>query len=171
MFAGCFVEGETVLLLAGLAAHRGMLQFGQVAALAFVAGALGDRTFFRAGRRCGSALFRRLPRLARQLPGVRHLLDRHHGVLILSVRFLYGLRVAGPIAMGALRVGPRRFAWLHAVGAAVRALLIAWPGWQLGNMRELLFHDLRRIAQRVLGLLLLAGVAHGLAVLWRSRKR
>ena len=48
VFIGCFLEGETVLLLAGFAAHRGMLQFEQVAAVAH--GAPGPRRELAARR-------------------------------------------------------------------------------------------------------------------------
>jgi membrane protein DedA with SNARE-associated domain len=89
VFIGCFLEGETVLLLAGFAAHRGMLQFEQVAAVAFVASTLGDQMFFWLGRRHGDALFLRFPSLGRQIPRVQSLLARHHVTLILSIRFLY----------------------------------------------------------------------------------
>ena len=43
LFVGCFLEGETLLLLAGFAAHRGYLNLGTVIALAAVAGFAGDR--------------------------------------------------------------------------------------------------------------------------------
>ncbi|MBP9930217.1 MAG: DedA family protein, partial [Rhodoferax sp.] len=130
VFIGCFLEGETVLLLAGFAAHRGMLQFEQVAAVAFVASTLGDQMFFWLGRRHGDALLRRFPRLGQQIARVQTLLDRHHVTLILSIRFLYGLRVAGPIVIGALRVAPLRFAWLNLIGAAIWAVLITTLGYQ-----------------------------------------
>ena len=47
---GCLLEGETVLLTAGFAAHRGMLDLPAVLAVAFVASALGDQIFFQLGR-------------------------------------------------------------------------------------------------------------------------
>jgi len=42
VFAGAFLEGETLLALAGLAASRGYLDFFAVTAVALVAGFLGD---------------------------------------------------------------------------------------------------------------------------------
>ena len=171
VFIGCFLEGETVLLLAGFAAHRGLLQIEQVAIVAFAASTLGDQSFYWVGRRYGSTLFKRFPRLGDQVPRVQRLLDRHHTGLILSIRFLYGLRVAGPIAMGALQVPALRFAWLNATGAAIWAILIAGLGYQFGNALELFFKDLRMIEELVLAAILLIGLAHGLLTFWRWRKR
>jgi membrane protein DedA with SNARE-associated domain len=171
VFVGCFLEGETVLLLAGFAAHRGMLQFEQVAVVAFVASTLGDQMFFWLGRRHGDKLLRRFPRLGLQIPRVQTLLDRHHVALILSIRFLYGLRVAGPIAIGALRVSPLRFAWLNLIGAAIWAVLITTLGYQFGNALQWVFDDMHRIEETVLVLILLAGFGHFAWKYWRSRKR
>lgn len=47
---GCLLEGETVLLLAGFAAHRGYLQWPVVVAVAAAAGFAGDMAFFLLGR-------------------------------------------------------------------------------------------------------------------------
>jgi membrane protein DedA with SNARE-associated domain len=171
VFVGCMLEGETVLLLAGFAAHRGMLQVEYVAVLAFLASTLGDQTFYWIGRRYGDALFTRFPRLGQQVPHVQRLLDRHHTSLILGIRFIYGLRMAGPVAMGALKVPALRFAWLNAVGAAIWAVLITTLGYQFGNALELFFRDLRLIEEGVLASILLLGMAHALLSLWRWHKR
>lgn len=171
VFIGCFLEGETVLLLAGFAAHRGLLQIEQVALVAFVASTLGDQSFYWLGRRYGHTLFKRFPRLGDQVPRVQRLLDRHHTSLIPSIRFLYGLRVAGPIAMGALQVPALRFACLNALGAAIWAILIAGLGYHFGNALELTFKDLRLIEELVLAVLLLLGLAHATLTFWRWRKR
>ena len=171
VFIGCFLEGETVLLLAGFAAHRGLLQIEQVAIVAFAASTLGDQSFYWVGRRYGDALFRGFPRLGEQIPRVQRLLDRYHAGLILSIRFLYGLRVAGPIAMGALKVPALRFAWLNALGAAIWAMLLTGLGYQFGNALEQLFKDLRLIEELVLAAILLFGLIHGLRSLWRWRQR
>ncbi len=170
VFIGCFLEGETVLLLAGFAAHRGLLQIEQVVIVAFAASTLGDQSFYWFGRRYGHMLFKWFPRLGKQLARVQYLIDRYHAGLILSIRFLYGLRVAGPIAIGALKVPALRFACLNALGAAIWAVLIAGLGYQFGNALELLFHDLHLIEELVLAAVLLLGLTHGLLKLWRWHK-
>ena len=65
---GCLLEGETVLVLAGLATHQGMLHLPQVFIVAVVFGWLGDQIFFWLGRWKGDAILLRFPSWARQKP-------------------------------------------------------------------------------------------------------
>lgn len=51
VLAGSLLEGETILILAGFAAHQGHLSLSWVMAVAFVGGTLGDQIFYFAGRR------------------------------------------------------------------------------------------------------------------------
>jgi membrane protein DedA with SNARE-associated domain len=61
VFFGALLEGETILIFAGFAAHRGMLDIRYVIAIAFVASTLGDQIFFHLGRLYGVALLGRFP--------------------------------------------------------------------------------------------------------------
>ena len=61
VFVGCFLEGETVLVLGGFAAHLGYLSLPIVIATAAVAGFIGDQALFAIGRRWGDAGLRALP--------------------------------------------------------------------------------------------------------------
>ena len=53
VLAGSLLEGETVLLLAGYAAHRGYLDFTTVVAVAMLGAVIGDQAWFVLGRRQG----------------------------------------------------------------------------------------------------------------------
>ena len=60
------------------------------------------------------------------------LIAKHQRPIILAIRFLYGLRVAGPIAIGmnrSLQWGT--FALLNAIGAVIWAVLIAGASYVL----------------------------------------
>ena len=130
---GAVLEGESVLLAAGAAAHHGLLHLPAVIAIAAVASTLGDQAWFQIGRRWGTPLLIRLPPLARRAPWFQSLLDRHHTRLILAIRFLIGLRIAGPVLMGWARIDPIRFAVLNAVAALLWAVVITSIGYGLGN--------------------------------------
>ena len=168
VFVGALAEGESVLLAAGFAAHRAWLQLPLVMLVAFVAGTIGDQLFFFAGRRYGERLFKRFPTLARQAERVAPLLHRHPNVAVLSLRFLYGLRIAGPIALGALGLSAWRFIALNMLGAAIWAALFATLGYQFGNALQWVFDDLRRFEEIALLGLLLAGIGW---TLWRRQRR
>lgn len=130
---GTFLEGESVLLIAGAAAVRGHLAMPAVTAIAALASFLGDQMYFLVGRRYGAALLARYPSLQPRAARVRGLLDRHHLPLILSIRFLYGLRIAGPIAIGMSNVSWPRFLLLNGLGALLWATLIASVGYGAGR--------------------------------------
>lgn len=164
VFAGTFLEGETILLAAGYAAHRGLLDLPTVILVATLGGTLGDQTAFLLGRWKGDTLIARLPLLARQRGRVYGLLTRHATLLVLGVRFLYGLRIAGPVLMGASRIEPRRFALLNAIGATCWAIVVAASGYAVGLAAGALIADVDRLEWLLLLIIFASG---GLAGLWR----
>ena len=158
VFLGTFLEGETVLVAAGFAAQRGYLSLPLVMLIAAVASFLGDQTFFWIGRLYGPRLLARLPRLRPAVERVAALLTRHHTPVILSVRFLYGLRIAGPMAIGMSGVPWRRFLVLNLLGAVAWAMIISAAGYGLGQVLHTLIADLRQHEALVLAALLATGI-------------
>ena len=167
--AGAFLEGETVLVLAGFAAHQGYLSFFWVVALALCAGALGDQTCFFLGRRYGGALLRRFPQLSPGVQRVDRLLQRYHAWLIVGVRFMYGLRLVGPIAIGISGFPAWRFVLFNLLGAAIWAPLIAGAGFLFGSTLELLFDDIKHFEE--LALLAIVAIAAVVGLWHRLRRR
>lgn len=167
VFLGALAEGESVLLAAGFAAHRGMLKLPEVMAVAFVAATLGDQLCFYLGRRHGPRLLARFPKLRAQVKRVEPMLQRHPNAAILSLRFLYGLRTAGPLALGTLGVSRWRFALLNLLSAALWALAFSLLGYQFGHALDRLMPQLREVEEAVLMALLCAGLAW---TLWRRRR-
>jgi membrane protein DedA with SNARE-associated domain len=142
VFVGSLLEGESILVMAGFAAHQGHLSLLLVLGIAFVGGALGDQLFFWAGRTWGASLLKRIPGAALRAERVGELLRRHDAVLIVGIRFMYGLRIVGPIAMGAGGVRPGRFLRYNLLGAAIWAPLIGGAGYLFGHMLQILLGDI-----------------------------
>jgi membrane protein DedA with SNARE-associated domain len=153
---GTFLEGETILILGGFAAHRGYLQLPWVIACAFLGTLFGDQLYFYIGRIKGPQLLARRPAWEGKAARVRALLARHQTWLILGFRFLYGLRTVTPFLLGASNVSPGRFFMLSLLGALAWSSLIGVLGYLFGNALELLLGDIKRYE-------LLAFVALGLA--------
>jgi membrane protein DedA with SNARE-associated domain len=139
---GCFLEGETLLLLAGVAAHGGLLSLPLVLAVAFVCGTLGDQFYFLIGRRYGEKLLGRWPRYEAPAARVHRLIERHADALIVGVRFMYGLRLIGPVVIGMSEVPAMRFVFFNVIGAALWALAVAGAGYFFGHAIEWLLADL-----------------------------
>jgi membrane protein DedA with SNARE-associated domain len=170
LFVGCLLEGETLLLLAGLAAHGGYLSLPVVIAVAFVGGSLGDQVGFFIGRRYGDPLLERWPSLSAQAARVRRLIDRHSALLIIGVRFMYGLRLVGPVVIGMSDVPVWRFVVFNLIGAAIWAVAVSSAGYFFGHAIEWLIVDLERLEKAALVCAVVVVVALLLLRRRRSKK-
>lgn len=129
---GAFLEGETVVIAAGLAAYHGHLAMPLVIAIAATASFLGDQPYFYAGRLYGSSLLTRFPSLCTRKERIDHLIARHHVLLVPSLRFLYGLRIVGLVMIGMSGIGVVPFQLLNMLSAVVWAVAFAFIGYATG---------------------------------------
>lgn len=171
VFAGTLLEGETILLAAGFAAHLGLLDWRLVLVVAMAGATLGDQLAFLLGRWKGEALIERFPSLARHKPKIDDLLARYDAIFILAIRFIYGLRIAGPLIMGASHVHMLRFAAFNVTGAALWSLLVAGLGYAFGLALKSLLTYVKQIEEVVLIVILLFGLLFWLWHSLRARTR
>jgi membrane protein DedA with SNARE-associated domain len=162
---GCMLEGETVLVLAALAAHRGYLNPVAVVMIAMTCAFVSNQFFFWLGRRHGTALLERWPVLATHSVKIRGLIERHASLAVVAVRFVYGTRIAGPILLGASSMRPLRFLALNALSAVAWALLVGAAGWFFGEAAQAIFGHLAHVEGWLFGALLAALIA------WRLLRR
>ncbi len=159
VFVGTLLEGETILVLAGFAAQRGYLDLATVMGVAFIGGFLGDQLLFFLGRRHGHRIVARMPArfgdIAQRIAQVDKLLCRYQAPLIFCIRFMYGLRLIGPFAIGMGSVSAGKFFVFNLLGAMVWSVLIAGAGFLFGQTLELLLSDIKQYEMLGLGLLLL----------------
>ena len=171
VFLGSVAEGETVLVLGGIAAHRGYLELPWVMAAAFAGGWLGDQFYFFLGRRHGNALLARFPALECRAATARRLIDKHHTLVIVAVRFLYGLRTVGPMAIGMSAVSTMRFMMLNALGAFFWAVAVTAAGYAFSGVVEALLPAIRHYEEYLFLAVLAGGVLLGLLGLARRRRK
>jgi membrane protein DedA with SNARE-associated domain len=169
VFVGAFLEGETILALAGLAASRGYLDFVMVVVVAMFAGFLGDQFYFFLGRAKGQALLERFPHWKARAQRFDAMLERWHAPLIVAVRFMYGFRVLGPIMLGMGRVPAWKFLVFNFIGAAIWAPLVASLGYAFGAMLESVLQDLRQV--ELLAFLGIVALAVAVFAIHRLRER
>ena len=168
LFIGTFLEGESVLALAGVAASYGYLTFGYVVAVAALGAFLGDQACFFIGRRYGASILARYPKLAAKAPRVERLVRRWDAPAVIVLRFLYGLRIAGPIVIGSFGISPWRLALFNAIGALIWAPLVAGIGYMAGYALEAWIGRLKHVQ---IGLLMAVLVAGGIVWLVLQARR
>lgn len=169
---GTFLEGEMILVLGGFAAYRGYLELEWVMLCAFAGSLSGDQLYFYIGRHFGAPIIRKRLSWQASADRVYRLLERHQVILILSFRFLYGVRSVAPFAIGASHRVPRlRFFALNAVGAALWAVAVAWAGFLFGKTIQLLFEDVKRFETYALIGLVILGLIVWVTSLVRRRRR
>ncbi|ANF57465.1 DedA family protein [Halotalea alkalilenta] len=167
ILVGCLFEGETVTILGGISAHQGWLSLPGVIFFAGLGGALGDLTLFLLGRRYGERLLARLKRDPARIEALRDRVRRHQDLAVFGVRFLYGLRLVGPLVIGASGVGLWRFVLFNLLGAATWATLFVVGGYLFGTVLARVLGDLEH---HLLWLLPLAA-ALALFIGWMRRRR
>lgn len=158
VLVGTFLEGETVLVLAGFAAHRGYLDLVYVIFAAFVGTVTGDQLFYYLGRKHSQAVLTRRPGWQTKIDKVRKLLDKHEILIIFSFRFLYGLRTVTPFALGIAQTSPRLFVPLNIVGALVWSIAIGSAGYYFGHALEIFFGHLKQVELWVMAIVAIIGV-------------
>jgi membrane protein DedA with SNARE-associated domain len=140
---GTLLEGETMLILGGLAAYRGYLKLPWVLVCAFLGTLLGDQLYFYIGRAKGRSILEKRRKWKSKSEKVFSLLNKHQVLLILGFRFLYGLRTVTPMALGASRVAPLRFLILNILGALTWTIVIGVMGYLFGHTLEVIIGDMK----------------------------
>jgi membrane protein DedA with SNARE-associated domain len=167
---GALFEGETVLVLAGLFAHRGVLHLPLLIVLGAIGGALGDIAYFTLGRRYGAALLERYPKFAPAAERVHALIEHHPELAVFGIRFLYGLRTVGPAVIGASAIGWPRFLMLNALGALVWSACWVGVGYALGEAAQRVLGNVMRIEREGFVVALLIALVVTVALRLRRRR-
>lgn len=168
---GTFLEGETVLILGGIAAKLGYLKLPWVIACAFAGTLFGDQLFFFLGRYKGQAFIEKRPTWQVRTEKVQQIMEHHRILIILGFRFLYGLRTATPFAIGMSHIPITEFVLLNMIGAGLWAAVIGMLGYAFGHGLELILGDIRHYEIEIMAAVLVVGIAIGLIHKARSKKQ
>ncbi len=171
ILVGTFVEGETILVLGGFAAHRGYLALSWVLVAAFIGSLCGDQLFFFLGRWHSQTFLAKHPSWKVRVDMAQGLLERFQRPLILLLRFLYGLRTVAPFVIGMSRVPIAQFLLLNIVGALVWAIVVGAGGYLFGTALEILIGDIKRYETALFAAIAAIGVLIWTIHLYFRRRR
>jgi len=168
---GTFLEGETILILGGFAAHMGYLELPLVIASAFAGSFSGDQLYFYIGRHFGPKIISRRLSWQEGAEKVYKHLHRHQNLLILTFRFFYGFRNVTPFVVGSARISRLRFFMLNLIGAVIWAFSFGYAGYLFGEAFNMFMDNFQRYQMYVLLALAALGIFIWLITLLLHRRR
>jgi membrane protein DedA with SNARE-associated domain len=168
---GTFLEGETILVLAGFAAHRGYMHLNGVILAAFIGSLCGDQLFFFLGRWHAQAVLKKHQSWQRRIDKVQIKMEKYRTPFILIFRFLYGLRSVSPFAMGMSSVSTGKFLLLNAIGAMAWACVVGTGGYMFGNALETIIGDIKHYEVHAFAGIALIGILVWILFFILRRKR
>ncbi|MBX3485058.1 DedA family protein [Phenylobacterium sp.] len=168
ILVGSAVEGQLSAMAGGVMAREHLMSPLAVFAAAVAGTALVDYILFVLGRSFRRSGFVTKASKRRSFAKAVELIERFPTGFILSFRFIYGLRAAGPVAIGVTRIGHRRFAVLNVVGALIWATVCVGLGYLIGPALMTLMHSTAGEAAPIVVAALFAAVIAGV-LLWRRR--
>lgn len=171
VLVGTFVEGESMLLLGGYAAHRGYLDLPGVMAAAFVAAVASDQLYFHLSRHHGARMLAHHPRLKTKVDKALNLVERHDTITVFAMRFLWGLRIALPVAIGMSKMSARRYFVLNLVAAALWSCVVGVVGFAATRVLSRLIEDLQRHEAAIIGVLGLLAIGVIVRRWWRPSRK
>ncbi len=136
-FVGLLVPGETVVIVGGVVAGQGHIEFGLLLGITWLCAFAGDVTGYVLGRRLGRRfLLVHGPRVhitEQRLVRVEEFFGRYGSVTILIGRFVGLVRPVAPFLAGASRYPPGRFVALAGLGTGLWSaafVLLGYLFWQ-----------------------------------------
>jgi membrane protein DedA with SNARE-associated domain len=167
---GTFLEGETILVMAGFFAQRGHLELAGVALAAFLGAYSGHVFWFWLGRTQGVRLLDRFPKMKRHFGRGIRLFERYGAPAIFITQWLYGLRITCAVIIGISRISTAKFLIYEAVTCFVWAIVIASAGFFFGRAVEKVLGRAAHIEKwGLLALLLIAAAIWGYHQ-WKERR-
>jgi membrane protein DedA with SNARE-associated domain len=94
--------------------------------------------------------------------------ERNQAKFVLAMRFLWGLRIALPVALGLTTMPALRYLWLNLISAAVWATTVTLVGFTAGRLVMRLIEDLHHYERVIVVVVVTIGVST-IAFRWRSK--
>ena len=163
-FVGLLVPGETVVVIAGLAAATGSLRLDAVIGVASTGAVLGDTVGYFIGCHFGEAFFARYGRYLffkpRYLRQSQRFFAAHGGKTVFFGRFVGYLRAFAPVVAGISRMPYHWFLLANVSGAIAWATAFTLIGYFVGGNWQTVERYLGRAGTVAFGLAVIGALAY-----------
>jgi membrane protein DedA with SNARE-associated domain len=133
VFLGAAFEGQSAVILGGLLARQHLLAYWVVLASATAGSGIVDHLLFVAGRRFRAHRWVRWATEKAAFARALMFIERFPNSYTLIFRFIFGLRLASPVAIGVSQVPTWQFTVLNALGALIWAGTFSGAGFIFGE--------------------------------------
>ncbi|WP_227554231.1 DedA family protein [Acinetobacter lanii] len=172
---GAFFEGETVVVLGAYAVQQHILSYWLLIFAAMFGGFVGDQFYYYIGSKFGYGFIKKRPKLAEKFDRASSLIDRYPILMILIMRFAWGLRTLIPMSFGVKKYPLIRYTPVNLLASFIWAWLVVTLGVQLSHWFENIwqsllpqYHDLIISGAVIVCLIVIVGLLHAF---YRSKKR
>lgn len=165
---GAAFEGQTAVIAGGVLARQQILSPVVVILAAALGSGIVDYLLFVLGRSFRHTSWVQKVSAKPAFDKALGLIERYPAGFILSFRFLFGLRAAGPVAVGVSTVSTQKFAILNAIAAGIWAGTFVALGYAFGPVVMTILEGLFAHAAPVAVGVIIAAIVVGVAV-WRWR--
>jgi membrane protein DedA with SNARE-associated domain/membrane-associated phospholipid phosphatase len=136
-FLGLLVPGESVVVMAGLLASKGVLELGDVIWAALLGAIMGDTVGYFIGHRFGEGFFLKYGHYLlfkkEYLDEAKGFFDKHGGKTVFLGRFMAWLRAFAPVVAGISKMPYQRFLFFNVAGGIAWAIIFSVLGYLVGN--------------------------------------
>lgn len=159
VFVGTFLEGETILVMAGFFAERGHMELVIVMVTAFLGAFCGHVFWFWLGRAKGVQILDRFPKMKNHFGKGIRMFERYGAPAIFITQWLYGLRITCAVVIGISRISTIKFLIYEAISCLVWAIVIAGLGFYFGKAVERVLGRAAHIEKYALLAIAVIGIA------------
>jgi membrane protein DedA with SNARE-associated domain len=158
LFIGTFLEGETILVIAGFLAHEKILFLPWVIIVAAAGAFAGDQFFFMLGKIKGKKFIQKYGLVRNQVTKIHTLMEKYDVSFMIGFRFVYGIRTVAPLIMGTSNIPTSRFLFFNAIGSIFWAILIGCLGYLFGATLTIILGKIKHLEIQIIIGLIIIGV-------------
>lgn len=171
LFIGTLLEGESVLIAAGVLARSGYLDLNLVVLIALAGTYTADLSIYLLGRKKGEGMISKFPVAKIYYPKVKNLFDKYGIWAIFITRYLYGFRLAAAGFLGLMKMSKRKYLPFNFLSCMIWAIVIGNLGYMFGASLEALIGQIKHYEKLVVPLIILIGLGCWLTRRARSRRQ
>ncbi|MDO4673744.1 DedA family protein [Campylobacter sp.] len=131
--------GMVGILCAGVLSSLGKMELSWCIALAFIANTLGSSGLYFLGKHGKKDFLPYFKKHRRKLALALLKVKQHGTILILTQKFIYGLKTLIPLAAALAKYDLKRFLFLNALASFIWALSLGLVGFAFGGLVEKIF--------------------------------